>query len=166
MPSHESLSIEYNLATTAWALNEAISNHFHAEFFVSHMKRLKQPAVLVHDKPIDVETYGQVDKAEIEEIIKEMRWHRRVNVDNLPDQDGLPAPATQPSKPATTTAKSTSTKKTKPENMEKRHTNKIRNCHSSHSFLDISRSVSEKAKLQNFIIAFLVNLADKGEATH
>ena len=128
MPSHESLSIEYNLAAMAWALNEAINNHFHAEFFVSHMKRLKQPAVLVHDKPIDVETYSQVDKAEIEEIIKEMRWHRRVNVDNLPDQDGLPAPATQPSKPVTTTATSTSTKKTKPENMEKRHTNKIRNC--------------------------------------
>ena len=127
MPSHESLSIEYNLAAMAWALNEAINNPFRAEFFVSHMKRLKQPAVLVHDKPIDIETYGQVDKAEIEEIIKEMRWHRRVNVDNLPDQDGLPAPATQPSKPATTTATSTSTKKTKPENMEKRHTNKIKN---------------------------------------
>lgn len=77
MPSHESLSIEYNLAATAWALNEAISNHFHAEFFVSHMKRLKQPAVLVHDKPIDVETYGQVDKAEIEEIIKEQNYQHR-----------------------------------------------------------------------------------------
>ena len=126
--SHESLSTEYNLAAMAWALNEAISNHFHAEFFVSHMKCLKQPAVLAHDKPIDVETYGQVDKADINEMIKEMRWHRRVNVDNLPDQNGLPAPATQPSKRATATTTSTSTKKTKPRNTEKRHTNKIRNC--------------------------------------
>lgn len=96
MRSHESLSIEYNLAAMAWALNEAISYHFHAEFFVSHMKCLKQPAVLAHDKPIEVGTYGQVDKAEIEEIIKEMRWHRRVNMDDLADQDRLPAPATQP----------------------------------------------------------------------
>ena len=105
-----------------------LTTTFTQNFFISHMKCLKQPAVLVNDKPIDVETCGQVDKAEIEEIIKEMRWHRRVNVDYLPDPDGLPAPATQPSKPATTTATSTSTKKTKPENMEKRHTNKIRNC--------------------------------------
>lgn len=72
IPSHESLSIEYNLAAMAWALNEAISYCVHAEFFVCHMKRLKQLAVLAHDKPIDVETYGQVDKIGIEEMIKEM----------------------------------------------------------------------------------------------
>ena len=73
-----------------------LATTFTQNFFISHIKRLKQPAVLAHDKPIEVGTYGQVDKAEIEEIIKEMRWHRRVNMDDLADQDRLPAPATQP----------------------------------------------------------------------
>lgn len=170
MPSHESLSIEYNLAATAWALNDAISNRFHAEFFVCHMKRLKQLSVLAHDKPIDVETYGQVDKAEIEEMIKEMRWHRKINADNLPDEDGLPAPATQPPKPVTATATSTSTKKTKPRNAEKRQTNKIRNCPlcgKQQSQLPRHLKIHvRKGEIAESKIAFLVDLADKGEATH